>query len=67
MDTKENNEYAIRNILQSLENAIIYCSYFDDNTVRRELKEIITSCQGKVFDTIDENKELLELEENVQD
>ncbi len=55
MNTKEKNEYAIRNILQSLESAITYCSYIDDNTVRRELEDIIDTCQGKVFDTITES------------
>jgi len=52
MDTKENNEYAIRNILQSLESALTYCSFMDDYAMREELESILGACQGRVFDLI---------------
>lgn len=34
------NEYAITNVLQSLENAITYCSYLNESSIRWELEEL---------------------------
>lgn len=37
----EKQEYAVRNILQSMENAKTYCSYLDKEDLRWELEEMI--------------------------
>lgn len=52
MNTSNNKEYAIRNILQSLESALTYCSFMDDYAMREELESILGACQGRVFDLI---------------
>lgn len=37
----DEQEYAVRNIMQSLQNAKTYCSYLDDNDLRWELESMI--------------------------
>lgn len=47
--------YAVRNILQSLENAKTYCSYLDKSDLRLELTEMIEKFIHKVEDEINDN------------
>ena len=47
--------YAVRNIMQSLENAKIYCSYLDKSDLRSELEEVIEKFIHKVEDKINDN------------
>lgn len=37
----DKDEYAVMNILQSLDNAKVFCSYLDNNDLRNELEDII--------------------------
>ena len=47
--------YAVRNIMQSLENAKTYCSYLDKSDLRSELEEVIEKFIHKVEDKINDN------------
>lgn len=55
MSTKEKNQYAIRNILQSIDNAATYCSYFGYTDLRRELTEMIERFKKRVEKKINDN------------
>lgn len=55
MNTKEKNEYAVRNILQSIDNAATYCSYFGFTDLRWELTEMIESFKKRVEKKINDN------------
>lgn len=48
-------EYAVRNILQSLQNAKTYCSYLDDNDLRWELESMIELLAKRAVRKIKEN------------
>lgn len=48
-------ENAVRNIIQSLENAKTYCSYLDKSDLRMELTEMIEKFIHKVEDKINDN------------
>ncbi|WP_130893100.1 hypothetical protein [Paraprevotella xylaniphila] len=51
----EKQEYAVRNILQSMENAKTYCSYLDKEDLRWELEEMIEEFIHNVEDKINDN------------
>ena len=51
------NEYALRNILKSLDAATTYCSFINDSTMRYEIEEIIADCQSKICDLTPDNEE----------
>lgn len=51
----EKQEYAVRNILQSLDNAKTFCSYLDKDDLRYELEEMIGRFGKRVEKKIDEN------------
>ena len=55
MNTKEKNEYAIRNILQSIDNAATYCSYLEYTDLRWELEEMIGRFKKRVEKKINDN------------
>ena len=55
MNTKESNEYAIRNILQSIDNAAVYCSYFEYTDLHWELMEMIKRFKKRVEKKINDN------------
>lgn len=59
MNTKEKNEYAIRNILQSIDNAATYCSYLGDTgkytDLHWELVEMIKRFKKRVEKKINDN------------
>lgn len=46
---------AVRNIMQSLDNAKTYCSYLDKSDLRSELEEMIEKFIHKVEDKINGN------------
>ncbi len=46
---------AVRNIMQSLDNAKTYCSYLDKSDLRSELEEMIEKFIHKVEDKINDN------------
>lgn len=46
---------AVRNIMQSLDNAKTYCSYIDKSDLRLELEEMIEKFIHKVEDKINDN------------
>ncbi len=47
--------YAIRNILQSLENAKTYCSYFDKQDLSLDLENMIERIIKRVENKINDN------------
>lgn len=49
------NHYAVSNVLQSIENARIYCSYFEHNDLRWELDEMIERFKKRVEKKINDN------------
>lgn len=51
----DKNEYAVRNILQSLHNAEIYCSYLDKSDLNSELEEMIRCFINRVEKKINDN------------
>lgn len=51
----DKQEYVVRNILQSLDNAKTYCSYLDKDDLRSELEEMIDGFVKRVEKKIDEN------------
>lgn len=55
MNTKEKNEYAKSNILQSIDNAAIYCSYFEYTDLHWELVEMIKRFKKIVEKKINDN------------
>lgn len=57
LSLSDKNYYAVSNILQSIENARIYCSYFEshNNDLRYELEYMIENFKQKVQKKINEN------------
>lgn len=55
LSVTEKTEYAIRNTLQSIENARIYCSYLDKGDLRQELEEMIQRFQKRLEKKINDN------------
>lgn len=55
MNTKEKNEYAIRNILQCIDNAATYCSYLEYTDLRWVLAEMIERFKKRVEKKINDN------------
>lgn len=51
----EENEYAVRNILQSLHNAKIYCSYLDRQDLSFELENMIERIIKRAEKKINDN------------
>lgn len=51
----DKQEYAVRNILQSLQNAETYCSYLDNNDLRCELESMIERLVKRTIKKINEN------------
>lgn len=51
----DNNEYAVRNILQSLGNAKTYCSYLDKQDLSFELDNMIECIIKQVEKKINDN------------
>lgn len=51
----DKQEYAVRNILQSLQNAETYCSYLDNNGLRYELESMIERLVKRTVKKINEN------------
>ena len=51
----DKEEYAARNILQSLENAKTYCSYLDKQNLRFELENMIERIIKRVEKKINDN------------
>jgi hypothetical protein len=48
-------EYVVRNILQSLDNAKVFCSYIDKNGLRKELEDMIDRFIKQTEKKINEN------------
>lgn len=55
LSVTEKTEYAIRNTLQSIENAIIYCSFLEKGDLQQELEEMIQRFQRRVEKKINDN------------
>lgn len=55
LSVTEKTEYAIRNTLQSIENAIIYCSFFEKGDLQQELEEMIQRFLKRVEKKINDN------------
>ena len=55
LSVTEKTEYAIRNTLQSIENARVYCSYFDDSALGYELGEMIERLKKRLEKKINDN------------
>ena len=55
MNTKESDEYAIRNILQCIDNAATYCSYLEYTDLRWVLAEMIERFKKRVEKKINDN------------
>jgi len=51
----DKQEYAVSNILQSLDNAKTFCSYLDKDDFRYELEEMIGRFVKRVEKKVDEN------------
>lgn len=51
----DDNKRAVRNIIQSLENARTYCSYLKDTDLRGELETMIERFQKRVENKINDN------------
>lgn len=51
----DKQEYAVRNILQSLDNAKVFCSYLDKNDLRKELEDMIERFIKQTEKKINEN------------
>ncbi len=51
----DKQEYAVRNILQSLDNAKVFCSYLDKNDLRKELEGMIERFIKQTEKKINEN------------
>lgn len=51
----DKQEYAVRNILQSLQNAKTYCSYLDNNDLRYGLESMIERLVKRTTKKINEN------------
>ena len=51
----DKQEYAVRNILQSLDNAKVFCSYLDKNDFRKELEGMIERFIKQTEKKINEN------------
>lgn len=51
----DKQEYAVRNILQSLDNAKVFCSYLDKNDLRKELEDMIERFVKQTEKKINEN------------
>lgn len=51
----DRQEYAVRNILQSLQNAKTFCSYLDNNGLRYELESMIERLVKRTVKKINEN------------
>jgi len=47
--------YAVRNIMQSLDNARTYCSYLDKSDLRSELEEMINRFIKRVEKKVNDN------------
>lgn len=48
LSLKKDEHYAVSNLLQSIENARIYCSYLENSELRYELEEAIERFKKKV-------------------
>lgn len=55
LSVTEKTEYAIRNTLQSIENAIIYCSFLEKGDLQQELEEMIQRFLKRVEKKINDN------------
>lgn len=55
LSLSEKNYYAVSNVLQSIENARIYCSYFENDDLRWELDEMIERFKKRVEKKINDN------------
>ena len=55
MNTKESDEYAIRNILPCIDNAATYCSYLEYTDLRWVLAEMIERFKKRVEKKINDN------------
>lgn len=55
LSLNDEQEYAVRNIIQSLENAKVFCSYLDNNDLRNELEDMIERFIKRTERKIDEN------------
>lgn len=51
----ERSEYAVVNMLQSLENARVYCSYLDNSELRLDLEAMIERLEKRIERKINEN------------
>ena len=51
----DKQEYAVRKILQSLDNAKVFCSYLDKNDLRKELEDMIERFIKQTEKKINEN------------
>ena len=51
----DKQEYAVRNILQSVDNAKVFCSYLDKNDLRKELEDMIERFVKQTEKKINEN------------
>lgn len=51
----EKNKYAVVNMLQSLENARVYCSYLDNSELILELEAMIERLEKRIERKINEN------------
>lgn len=55
---KKENDYAITNILKSIENASVYTSYLDNWELRSDLEEMISDFKNRIEQKINEYREV---------
>ena len=55
LSLSDKNQYAVTNILQSIDNAKTYCSYIENYELRFEIEEIIEKFKKKVEKKIFDN------------
>ena len=55
LSLSEKNQYAVTNILQSINNSKTYCSYMENPELRFELEEMIEKFKKKVEKKISDN------------
>lgn len=55
LSLSEKNQYAVTNILQSIDNSRTYCSYLENGELRYEIEEMIEKFKKRVEKKISDN------------
>jgi hypothetical protein len=55
LSLSEKNQYAVTNILQSIDNTRTYCSYLENSELQSDLEEMIEKFKKKVEKKISDN------------